>query len=126
MRIRWMRYWLAFFAALFVANNVAAAVRGCLLELGGTGHAAIQAQALAGNEPPCPVGEAAARCATHCVQSTKDDGQKFSIDVSAPVFAPPASGPGLWVQTAQRDLVIASAEPVFRPPLTILFRNYRN
>ena len=120
-----VRYLLVFFVAMFLANNVAAAARACIVELTGQEHAVVQQADAGGDEHVCPVSEDAARCFTHCTQSFKNDQQKLATDVPGIAFASPLSLPRVWFRTEPRALVVAAAPPPVGPPLTILFGNLR-
>ena len=120
-----IRYLLVFFAAMFLANNVAATARACIAALAGQEHAAIQLADANGDEHMCPASGDAARCFTHCAQSLKNDEQKLATDASGIVFALPLSVPRVWFKSEPSAFVLAAAPPLVGPPLTILFGNLR-
>lgn len=121
-----MRYLTLFLAAMFFASNAAAAVRACMADLAGQEHVAIRALDAEGDEHLCPQSEDAGRCLTHCTQSYKSDEQRFSADVHAVALAPALAVLHVSFQAQPKPVVVASAPPIVGPPLTILFRNFRN
>ena len=126
MRPRRIRYLLVFFAAMFLVNNAVASARACMVTLAAEEHTAIRVLDTGSGENLCPeADDAAANCLAHCTQSYKSDQQNFSFDVPAVVSAPPLSLYRAWIPIEPRRLVIASAQPVVGPPLTILFGNLR-
>ena len=124
MKLSRIRHLLIFFAAIFLANNAAAAARACMVELAAQEHTAIQVLDTGGDKHFCPEADSAANCLTHCAQSYKNDEQKVSFDAPALAIAPPLSPHRVWFLAESRPLVIA-APPVVGPPLTILFGNLR-
>ena len=120
-----IRYLLIFFAAIFLANNAAAAARACMVKLAAQEHTAIQVLDTSGDKHFCPEADSAANCLAHCAQSYKNDEQKVSFDAPALAIAPPLSPRRVWFLVESRLTVIALAPPVIGPPLTILFGNLR-
>ena len=125
MRSGRIRYLLAFFAAMFVANNAVASARACMVQMAAQEHTAIQVLYSGGDEHLCPEADSAANCLAHCTQSYKSDQQNLSFDAPAVAVAPPLSLHRAWIPIELRRLVIASAPPVVGLPLTILFGNLR-
>ena len=125
MKLRRLRYLVAFFAAMFLANNAVAGGRACMVALAVEEHPAIRVLDSGGDEHLCPEADSAANCLAHCTQSYKSDQQNSSFDAPAIVFAPPLSLHRAWFPVRLTPLVLAVAPPVVGPPLTILFGNLR-
>jgi len=125
MRSGRIRYLLAFFAAMFVANNAVASARACMVQMAAQEHTAIQVLYSGGDEHLCPEADSAANCLAHCTQSYKSDQQNLSFDAPAIVFASPLSLHRAGFPVRPRSLDLAVAPPVVGPPLTILFGNLR-
>jgi len=121
-----MRYLTFFLAAMFFASHAAAVVRACIADLAAQEHIAVRELGAEGYEHQCPQSDDADRCLTHCTQSYKNDEQKFSVDVPAFAFAPFLTVLHASFQAKPKAVVVASAPPIVGPPLTILFRNFRN
>lgn len=126
MKLARIRYLVVFFAAMFLANNAVASSRACMVQMAVQEHAAIQVLEAGGDKNLCPEADGAANCLAHCTQSYKSEQQNLSFDVPAIAVAPPLSLHRARFAVEPRRLVIASAQPVVGPPLTILFRNLRN
>ena len=126
VRFRRMRYLTFFMAAMFFANNVAAAVRACVADLNTHEHIAISAPAAAGGGPLCPPSDDAGPCLTHYAQSYQSDEQKAWVGFTP---AAPAALLGVFhvaFRAKPKRPFVASAPPIVGPPLTILFGNFRN
>jgi hypothetical protein len=121
-----MRYLTFFLAAMFFASNAVATVRACVADLAEQGHMAVRALDAEGDEHLCPQSDDAARCLTHCTQSYKNGEQTFSADVHVVALAPFLAILHVSFQAKPKLVVVASAPPIVGPPLTILFRNFRN
>ena len=121
-----MRYLTFFLAAMFFASNAAAAVRACMADLAGQEHIAVRALDAEGDEQLCPQSDDAGRCLTHCTQSYKSEEQKVSADVPVVALAPSLAVLHAAFQAQPKPVVVASAPSIVGPPLTILFRNFRN
>jgi len=78
-----------------------------------------------GDEHPCPEADSATNGLAHCVQSHKNDEQRFTFDASTVAVAAPLSPHRAWLPAEPRPLVLSWAPSVAGPPLTILFRNLR-
>jgi len=87
---------------------------------------AVRALDAEGDEHLCPQSDDAARCLTHCTQSYKNDEQKFSADIPTIALAPFLTVLHVSFQAKPKVVVVALAPPIVGPPLTILFRNFRN
>lgn len=121
-----MRYQTFFLAAMFFASSAVATARACMADLAGQEHLAVRALDAEGDEHLCPQSDDAGRCLTHCTQSYKSDEQRFSADVHAVALAPSLAVLHISFQAQPKPVVVASAPPIVGPPLTILFRNFRN
>ena len=121
-----MRYVALFLAAMFFANNVAAAVRACIADAVMPEHAVVAVETAAASHPLCPQQDESGPCPTHYAQSYPSDEQKawagFPRVVPVPVVA---ALPAIF-HAQPKDRFYASAPPVVGPPLTILFGNFRN
>jgi hypothetical protein len=126
VRFRRTRYLTLFFAAMFFANNVAAAVRACVVDLAAQQHVAISALAAAADESLCPPSDDAGPCLTHYAQSRQNDEQKFLASFPAAAFVPVLAVLQVPFPAKPKPVVVASAPPIVGPSLTILFGNYRN
>lgn len=128
MRFRRMRYLTCFLAAMFFASNAVATARACIVQLAGQEHVAVRAHNAEGDAHLSPQSGDATGCLTHCTQSYRSDKQQFSADVPLLVLAP-APAPAVFhtlVQAQPRLVVLAMAPHIVGPPLTILYRNFRN
>jgi len=76
-------------------------------------------------EHQCPSADDAGLCLTHCTQGFKSE-QRVSPEVPAVFVALPLFIPYARVEARPTIPVVAFAPKVVGPPLTILFRNFRN
>jgi hypothetical protein len=122
-----MRYLTLFLAAMFFANNAAAAIGACFADLAGSKHHAIKTQVAEGSKPLCPPSDDAGPCLTHYAQAYQIDAQPAWADFT-PAAPAPVLGPlhASFQAKPKRLVLVASAAPIVGPPLTILFRNFRN
>ncbi|MGP1676864.1 MAG: hypothetical protein ACTS6J_06855 [Burkholderiales bacterium] len=121
-----MRYLTLFLAAMFFANNAAAAIRACVVDLAGHEHLVASVPAVAGNEDLCPPSDDAGPCLKHYAQSYQSDEQKLWADFPRVAPAPVVAVLHVPFQAKPKLVLLASAPPIVGPPLTILFGNFRN
>jgi hypothetical protein len=126
VRFRRMPYLTVFVAVMFFASSAAAAARACIVDLPGQEHVAVRALDAEGNEHLCPQSDDVARCLTHCTQSYKSDVQQFSADVPLFVLAPAPAVFHAPIQARPKLVIVALVPHIVGPPLTILYRNFRN
>lgn len=110
---------------MFVANSVAYAARVCIAELAGQERGMAGASAASDVEHQCPSADDAGLCLTHCTQGFKSE-QTVSPEVPGLILAPVLFVSYAWVEAGPTTPVVAPAPQVVGPPLTILFRNFRN
>ncbi|OGA04946.1 MAG: hypothetical protein A3I00_08100 [Betaproteobacteria bacterium RIFCSPLOWO2_02_FULL_64_12] len=110
---------------MFFANSVAYAARVCIAELAGQEHGMAGDSAAIKIEHQCPSADDAGLCLTHCTQGFKSE-QRVSPEVPAVFVALPLFIPYARVEARPTIPVVAFAPKVVGPPLTILFRNFRN
>ena len=121
-----MRYVALLLAVLFFANNSAAAARACVSGIAGSGQAQAHALGAYAGEPACPQTDGAGPCPKHQVQSHQaGENDIWAVTPALAVLAAPEL-PLLTLPAAAKLVVVASAPPVLGPPLTILYRNFRN
>jgi hypothetical protein len=125
MKVGAMRRLALFFAAMFVANGVAASARACIEGLSAPRHETVQVADAGGQHHVCPDADDAAGDQTHCSQNHKNDDPKFSKDV--PLADVCAAAPAVSRAWFDPVLVVESraSEPSIGPSLTILFGNLR-
>lgn len=121
-----MRYLTLFLAAMFFASNAAAAVRACIADLAGSGHVAAHALEAGAGEPLCPQSEDTGPCLKHYAQTYQNDEQKIWAGVSAAALAPVLTLLRVSIPPQPKLVLVAAAPPIVGPPLTILYRNFRN
>ena len=126
MKTRLVRCLLLVFAAVFFANNVAYAARAGLSALAEHEHALLGHSNAAAVAHECPSADDPGICLIHCTQGFKNSEQKVMQEIPGVPLAPGASlsHPPFRVESAGP---VAALLPHFvGPPLTILFRNFRN
>jgi len=114
------------FAAIFFANNVAYAARAGLSALAEDEHALLGHFSTVAVDHECPSADDAGICLIHCTQGFKHSEQKAFAEIPG---APPAPRGFVFHAPfrAESAASVASLPPHFvGPPLTILFRNFRN
>ena len=121
-----MRYLTLFLAAMFFASNAAAAVRACIADLAGSGHVAAHALEAGAGEPLCPQSEDTGACLKLYAQTYQNDEQKIWAGVSAAALAPVLTLLRVSIPPQPKLVLVAAAPPIVGPPLTILYRNFRN
>ena len=121
-----MRYLALFLAAMFFANNVAAAIRACIADAAMQEHAAAMVDAAAASHPLCPQQDESGPCLTHYAESYQGDEQKAWAGFPGVAPVPVVAALPAIVHAKPKDRFYASAPPVVGPPLTILFGNFRN
>jgi len=126
VRFRRMRYLTLFLMVMFFANNAAAAIRSCVVGLAGRGPVAAHTLDTHAGDNPSPVSDESGPCLKHCVQSQQYDEQKTWADLPTPVLLRAPDALQLSIRAQPRLVVTAVAPPVVGPPLTILYRNFRN
>lgn len=100
-----VRFLVALAAAMFFANSFAYAARACL-------------------ELPSPALHDTGVCVTHCAQDFKSD-RRLSQEFPGPALAPAPVVPHASLAPPPAPL-LALAPQIVGPPLTILFRRFRN
>jgi hypothetical protein len=121
-----LRFLLTFVAAMFLANNVAVAARAFITGLSGQDIAAVQRLDATGVGHLKPVDDDHALCITHCAQSDQNHEQELATNAFKVAFLPPLFVPNFPVEIKPAASVVALAPQAAGPPLTILFRNFRN
>jgi len=124
MRFKRTRYLIAFFAAMFLANSVAAAAHVSFAPLVGEVPAAAGELAGVGGDNFMEPGTDS--CLDHCIQAYTHQDQHFATAVSPGIAAPVRFAAYRSTRAAPGNPVIARAPMILGPPLTILFRNFRN
>ena len=120
-----IRYLITFVAAMFLANNVAAAVRVPVAGPQGQDMAASQKPGATGIKHVEFVADDEAACFKHCVQAYKNPGQKFATTGSKVVFTSLRSIPYRSAGIKRTTTAVALAPQAIGPPLIILFGNLR-
>jgi len=120
-----IRYLITFVAAMFLANNVAAAVRVSTAGAQGQDMAAAHKPDAAGTGHVEFVADDEAACLRHCVQAYKSPGQKFATTGSKVVFVSLRSVPYRSSGIKRSAPAVALAPQAIGPPLIILFGNLR-
>jgi len=124
MRSKKIRYLITFLAAMFVANNVAAAASACIAAVKGQNSVAVQILESVKHAEQGPVdGES---CLTHCAQGEVIQQPDFAAAVYSAVSLPPPSYERIALENKPVAAVLSLAPPVIGPPFTILFHNFRN
>jgi len=126
MKTRRFRHLITFVAAMFLANNVAAAAYACIAGLGSLAPVTAPGLESTGAGHLERAADADPLCITQCARSDRDPAQPFAANGSGPVPTPLASGPCLSVTIEPTRSRIAWAPKVPGPPLPILFCNLRN
>jgi hypothetical protein len=126
MRSKQIRFLITFVAAMFLANNVAAAARAYIEGLNGQDVVASQALNATGVGHSASVTDDETPCLAHCAQGYKHPEQKLATNATEGVSIPAlfVSFPSLKIKPAAS--VIALPPQAAGPPLTILFHNLRN
>ena len=126
VRFRRVRYLTLSLAVMFFANNAAAAVCACIVDMAGQGHVAVHALGAKADEPACPQSGEAGPCLKHYLQSFQNGGQKIWAPVPATALVPVLNVLQVSVPARPKLVVVAAAPPIVGPPLAILYRNFRN
>jgi hypothetical protein len=126
MRVKRIRYLIAFVVAMFVANNVAAAAYACIAAVKGVNLAAVRALDSSSAKHTEAASTDTESCLTHCAQGDEIQQQDLAAAVYAPVSVPGLPSPRLVARIKPTAPVLALAPRVIGPPLTILFHNLRN
>ncbi len=121
-----MRFLLTFVAAIFLANNVAVAARAFITGLSGQHGVVVQAPDATGVGQLKPVNDDADLCLTHCAQSYQNHEQDLATNAFKVAFLPALFVRNSPVAIKPAASVAALAPRAAGPPLTILFRNFRN
>ncbi len=124
MRFKRTRYLIALFAAMFVANSVAAGAHVSFSPL--VGEVPTAAGGLAGFGGGNFMEPDTDPCLDHCIQAYTHQDQHFATAVSSVIAAPVRFAVYHSTRSAPRNTVIARSPMILGPPLTILFRNFRN
>lgn len=124
MRFKRTRYLIAFLAAMFLANSVAAAAYASFAPLAGEVPAAAGEFGAVDGEHF--MGPDTDPCLTHCVQGYTHYDQYFAVGAPPGLALPVRFAVSYLRKPAPVDPVIARAPMILGPPLTILFRNFRN
>ena len=126
MKSKRLRFLLTFFAAMFLANNVAVAAGAFITGLSGHDVAAAQTLNATGIGHLKSVDDDQALCLAHCVQSYQNHEQELATNAFKVAFLPALFVPCFSADIKLAASVVALAPQAAGPPLTILFRNLRN
>jgi len=126
VRFRQMQWLSLFLAVLFFANNASAAIGACASGLAGQDQTAVHALAAGASVPPCSQSDESGPCPKHYVQDHQFDDQATWAGVPAATFIPAFDSPRFAPRAPAIRVAMSSAQPVLGPPLTILYRNFRN
>ena len=121
-----MRYLTLFLAAMFFASNAAAAVRACIADLAGQEHVVAHALDTRAGEPLCLPSDDAGPCLKHYAQTYQNEEQNAWADFTPLALAPVLTLLHASFQAQPKAVVTLLTPPIVGPPLTILFRNFRN
>lgn len=120
------RYWVFFVAAMFLANNAAAFARACNVQLAAPERTAVRTLDAGGNAPLCPGVESSASCLAHVTGIHKGNQDYLFSDAPPIAVAAPVLLGGIRFAGGPKRVVVAADPPIVGPPLTILFRRFRN
>lgn len=120
-----IRYLITFVAAMFLANNVAAAVRVSIAGPQGQDMAAAQKPGATGIGHVEFVADDEAVCFRHCAQAHKKPEQEFATNGSKVVFISLRFVPYRSVGIKRTTTAVALAPQAIGPPLIVLFGNLR-
>lgn len=119
-----MRYLTAFFAAIFFANNVAAAAYACLTEI--TKQTPAREDAGPPGSHHGATGADDSWCLAVCIQTYNHREQDILTGIPVSAAAPAPVVVYYSVENGTADVAVASTPIAHAPPLTILFRNFRS